>query len=183
MIPMQRLCTSRLRMSLIVTPVAQCTEVTQPQQLCYREAVGWALLHQPGSLASASGRALAGGTGSTSPCPSAPPCATAALAAPAGLRGVTSTSGHPHISHPQLPALLKAMAELAIRSRGRVPPHAAETEILLVSEAPLFISPEERDEKIKERLLTAALLSQQRGWRPSAVFSNQNQPQFGIGLT
>lgn len=51
---------------------------------------------------------------------------------------------------------LKAMLELAIQPIGRGPPHAAEIEILLMSEAPLFISQEEKEEKIKERLLTAA---------------------------
>lgn len=106
------------------------------------------------SLAPASGRALAGAWGMQSLVPLCPsylralhsPCSPA-LGQPL-----------PRAMQPRGPILLllKVMLELAIWPVGRVPPHAAEIEIPLMSEAPLFISPEEKDKKIKERLLTAA---------------------------
>lgn len=174
-------CTSHLRMSLVMTTLSQCNKVTQPQQLRYHEAAGSELRHQLGLLASDSGRALAGGTGSASPCPSAPPppCHHALHSPCSPALGQPLAPCHAALQPNLAPTEGNARAGNPAHRQG---PTAAEIEILLMSEAPLFISPEEQDEKIKEQLLTAALVSQRGGWRPDAVFSNQNQPQFGIGL-
>jgi len=74
----QRACASRLRMSPVETALTQCKEVTKLQQLLYGEVAGWALPHQPGSLASASGMLLAGGAQAHTPLhPPVPPAAPA----------------------------------------------------------------------------------------------------------
>lgn len=56
----QSVCASCLRTSLVVTALTQRNKFTRPQRLRCCKAMGWALPHQLGSLAPASGGALAG---------------------------------------------------------------------------------------------------------------------------